>query len=86
VPMRRKFAISAPAILSRLHPHNRSKSYDHRIKPYGFVQTIRPAVIGSSEPPPIAQFEKGLGQIETPAMDWPGNSMADTVPVTRLSE
>jgi hypothetical protein len=97
VPMRRKFPISAPAILSRLNPHNRSKSYDHRIKPYGFVQSITPAVIGSNEPLPIAPFERDLAKSkrlqwvdyhtgDPIRLDWSGSSMADTVPVMRLSE
>src|SRR6202035_662112 len=97
VPMRRKFPISAPAILSRLNPHNRSKSYDHRIKPYGFVQSITPAVIGSNEPLPIAPFERDLAKSkrlqwvdyhtgDPIRLDWSGSSMADTVPVMRLNE
>jgi hypothetical protein len=97
VPMRRKFPISAPKILSRLNPHNRSKSYDHRIKPYGFVQTITPAVIGPNEPLPIAPFERDLAKSkrlqwvdyntgDPIRLDWSGSSMADTVPVMRLSE
>ena len=97
VPMRRKFPISAPAILSRLNPHNRSKSYDHRIKPYGFVQSITPAVIGPNEPLPIAPFERDLAKSkrlqwvdyhtgDPIRLDWRGSSMAGTVPVMRLSE
>ncbi|HVR45249.1 MAG TPA: CRISPR-associated endonuclease Cas1 [Candidatus Binatia bacterium] len=83
--------------MSRLDPHNRAKSYDHRIKPYGFVQSITPAVIGSNEPLPIAPFERDLAKSkrlqlvdyhtgDPIRLDWSGSSMAHTVPVMRLSE
>jgi hypothetical protein len=61
-PMRRKFPISAPAILNRLNPHNKSRSCDYRIKPYGFVQSIAPAITGPDEPLPIAPFERDLAK------------------------
>ena len=97
VPMRRKFPISAPAILNRLNPHNNARSYDQRIKPYGFVQSVSPAVTGSNEPLPIAPFEKDLAKAkrlqwvdfntgEPLRLDWNGSSMAGTVPVMRLRE
>jgi hypothetical protein len=97
VPLRRKFPISAPAILSRLNPHNRSRSYDYRIKPYGFVQSVAPAVTGPNELLPIAPFEKDLHRSrrlqwvdyhtgDPIRLDWNGSSMAGTVPVMRLSE
>jgi hypothetical protein len=97
MPMRRKFPISAPAILSRLDPHNRSRSYDYRIKPYGFVQSITPAVIGPNERLPIAPFETDLATSkrlqwvdyhtgDPIRLDWSGSNMAGTVPVMRLAE
>jgi hypothetical protein len=97
VPMRRRFPISAPAILNRLNPHNRTKTYDYRIKPYGFVQSVAPAVVGSNEPLPIAPFETDLAKSkrlqwvdyhsgDPIRLDWSGSSMARTVPVMRLSE
>ena len=42
VPLRRKFPISQPAILKRLEVYNKPRSYDFRVKPFGFVQTITP--------------------------------------------
>ncbi|HET6275202.1 MAG TPA: hypothetical protein VFE16_04595 [Candidatus Cybelea sp.] len=97
VPLRRKFPISAPAILSRLAPHNNTRSYDFRIKPYGFVQSIAPAVTGPNEPLPIAPFEKDVQKSrrlqwvdyhtgDPIRLDWNGTSIAGTVPVMRMSE
>lgn len=97
VPMRRKFPISAPTILNRLIPHNTSRSYDQRIKPYGFVQSIAPAVTGPNEPLPIAPFELDLAKSkklqwvdyhtgDPIRLDWSGSSLAGTVPVMRLKE
>jgi hypothetical protein len=94
--MRRKFPISAPAILSRLNPHNRTRSYDHRIKPYG-LQSVTPAVTGPNELFPIAPFETDLAKSkrlqwvdyntgDPIRLDWAGSSMSDTIPVMRLSE
>lgn len=97
VPMRRKFPISAPVILNRLNPHNKSLSFDYCIKPYGFVQSIAPAITGPNEPLPIAPFERDLAKSKrlqwvdyntgNPIrLDWSGSSLAGTVPVMRLSE
>jgi hypothetical protein len=98
MPMRRKFPISAPAILKRLSPHNNLRSYDHRIKPYGFVQSVAPTTVtGGHEPLPIAPFETDLAKSkrlhwvdyhtgEPLRLDWHGSSMAGTVPVMRLGE
>jgi hypothetical protein len=81
-----------------MRPDGRStKSYDHRIKPYGFAQSITPAVIGSNEPLPIAPFERDLAKSkrlqwvdyntgDPIRLDWSRSSMADTMPVMRLSE
>ncbi len=97
VPMRRKFPISAPAILNRLNPHNKSRTYDRSIKPYGFVQSIAPAITGPNQPLPIAPFELDLAKSKklqwvdyhtgNPIrLDWSGTSLAGTVPVMRLRE
>ena len=42
VPLRRKFPISQPSILKRLGAYNKTRSYDYRVKPFGFVQTVTP--------------------------------------------
>ena len=41
VPLGRKFLISQPSILKRLEPYNKARSYDFRVKPFGFVQSLR---------------------------------------------
>jgi hypothetical protein len=95
--MRRKFPISAPTILTRLNPHNKARSFDYAIKPYGFVQSTAPAVTGPNEPLPIAPFERDLAKSkrlqwvdyhtgDPIRLDWSGSSLADMVPVMRLSE
>jgi hypothetical protein len=40
VPLRRQFPISQPSILKRLDAYNKSRSYDFRVKPFGFVQRL----------------------------------------------
>ena len=97
VPMRRKFPISQPSILKRLDSYNKTRSYDHRIKPFGFVQSVAPAVITSDDPLPIAPFEADLVKSkrlpwvdfntgDPIRLDWNGSGMEGTIPVARLSE
>lgn len=97
VPMRRKFPISQPSILERLAQYNKGRSYEHRIKPFGFVQSVTPAVIGSASPIPIAPFERDVARskrlqwvdYETGnplRLDWIGSNLEGTFPVMRLSE
>lgn len=95
--MRRKFRISQPSILKRLSEYNKGRSHEHRIKPFGFVQSITPALITSDEILPIAPFEADLAKSKrlpwvdynTGAalhLDWNGSGIEGTIPVTRLSE
>jgi hypothetical protein len=97
IPIRRKFPISQPAILRRLEQYNRSRSYDFRVKPFGFVQTVTPAVVGANEILPIAPFKKDLGKSrklpwidfhtgKALQLDWSGSHFAGTLPVMRLSD
>jgi hypothetical protein len=97
VPMRRKFPISQPSILKRLDGYNKTRTYDHRIKPFGFVQSVAPAVITSDDPLPIAPFEADLVKSkrlpwvdfntgDPIRLDWNGSSMEGTIPVIRLRE
>jgi hypothetical protein len=98
VPLRRKFPISQPSILQRLAPYNRSRSYDFRVKPYGFVQTATPAIImGGDDLLPIAPFELDVAKAKrlpwidfhtgkAVQLDWSGELRADSVPVMRMSE
>ena len=97
VPMRRKFPISQPSILKRLAEYNKGRSYEHRIKPFGFVQSITPALITSDDILPIAPFEADLAKSkrlpwvdyntgDALRLDWNGSGMEGTIPVTRLSE
>lgn len=58
VPLRRKFPINQPPILKRLDAYNKPRSYDFRVKPFGFVQTTTPDhQIGKTDVLPIAPFE-----------------------------
>jgi hypothetical protein len=98
VPLRRKFPISQPSILQRLYAYNRARTYDFRVKPYGFVQTVTPAVVtGSNDVLPIAPFEKDLAKAkrlpwidfhtgQPVRLDWGGSHLAGTLPVMRMSE
>jgi hypothetical protein len=57
-PLHRKFPISQPAILKRLEAYNRQRSYDFRVKPFGFVQTTAPdRKTDGNDVLPIAPFE-----------------------------
>jgi hypothetical protein len=98
VPLRRKFPISQPSILDRMKIYNKSKAYDHRVKPFGFVQTVSATVkVGAKEFLPIAPFERDLGKSKRLAwvdfntgepirLDWHGSHMHGTIPVMRLSQ
>ena|GEM_PF-4859003 len=54
VPLRRKFPISQPSILKRLEPYNKTRSYDFRVKPFGFVQSATPATRIKLAKPPVS--------------------------------
>jgi hypothetical protein len=98
VPLRRKFPISQPSILKRLHAYNKTRSYDHRVKPFGFVQTVIPATtIRTEDPLPIAPFEADLAKAkrlpwvdfntgEPLRLDWHGSHLDGTLPVMRLND
>ncbi|HEY5256825.1 MAG TPA: hypothetical protein VIJ12_00440 [Candidatus Baltobacteraceae bacterium] len=96
-PLRRKFPISQPSILKRLDAYNRTRSYDHQVKPSGFVQSVTPAIIGSENPLPIAPFSRELSEArklpwvdfhtgKPVHLDWDGNHFAGTIPVLRMNE
>jgi len=97
-PLRRRFPISQPSILQRLKAYNKGRSYEHRVKSYGFVQTVTPAVIvGSDDVLPIAPFELDLAKSKrlpwinfytgkALRLDWNGDYDAETVPVKRMDE
>jgi hypothetical protein len=53
-PLRRKFPLSQPSILKRLELYNKTRSYDFRFKPFGFIESATPATeIGKNDPLPI---------------------------------
>lgn len=63
VPLRRKFPISQPSVLKRFESYNRGRSYDSRIKPFGFVQSVTPAfLLGADDVLPIALYEHELAK------------------------
>lgn len=98
VPLRRKFPISQPSILARLKPYNKTRSYDHQVKPFGFVQTVTPVtVIDNGDLLPIAPFEADVSKSrrlpwvdfntgDPIRLDWSGSGMDGTITVMRLSE
>jgi hypothetical protein len=98
VPLRRKFPISQPAILKRLEAFNKPRSYDFRVKPFGFVQSATPATkIGEDDLLPIAPFEADLAKAKRLPwvdfntgkplrLDWHGSQMDGTLSVIRLNE
>jgi hypothetical protein len=98
VPLRRKFPISQPSILKRLEPYNKTRSYDFRVKPFGFVQSATPATkIGKDDLLPIAPFEADLAKAKRLPwvdfntgkplrLDWHGSHMDGTLSVIRLNE
>lgn len=98
VPLRRKFPISQPAILKRLEAYNKTRSYDFRVKPAGFVQTVAPdRQIGNSDVLPIAPYETDVRKAmklqwvdfntgNPIRLDWHRTAMAGTIGVTRLAD
>ncbi|MGA8575271.1 MAG: hypothetical protein WB609_06200 [Candidatus Cybelea sp.] len=98
VPLRRKFPISQPSILQRFEAYNKTRPYDHRVKPFGFVQSVIPATVsGTTNPLPIAPFEADLAKSKRLEwvdfntgkpirLDWHESHMDGTLPVMRLNE
>ena len=98
VPLRRKFPISQPAILKRLKAYNKPRSYDFRVKPFGFVQTISPdRQTGENDVLPIAPFETDVRKSmklqwvdfntgDPIRLDWHRTGMAGTIGVMRLAD
>jgi hypothetical protein len=96
LPMRRKFPVSQPAILRRLEAYNKTRTYDFRVKPSGFVQTLVPdRQFGPNDVLPIAPFESNLQQsIRLPwtdfktgspiRIDWFGSGHANAIGVISL--
>ncbi|HEY1883026.1 MAG TPA: hypothetical protein VGG51_08295 [Candidatus Cybelea sp.] len=98
VPLRRKFPVSQPSVLKRFESYNRGRSYDSRVKPFGFVQSVTPAFLTSSHDVlPIAPFERELAKSRNVpwvdfrtsrklVLDWSGEHHAGTIPVLRMDE
>ena len=98
VPLRRKFPISQPAILKRLEAYNKPRSYDFRVKPFGFVQTISPdRQTGENDVLPIAPYETDVRKSmklqwvdfntgDPIRLDWHRTGMAGTIGVMRLAD
>lgn len=69
VPLRHEFPISQPSILQRLDAYDKPRSYEHRVKPFGFVQSVIPVTItGATNPLPIAPFEAELAKSKR--LEW----------------
>jgi hypothetical protein len=100
LPMRRALPIAKPHVYSArgFKILNRSVSYDFKIKPFGFLQAVTPALeFRKKAAQPIAPFERGLLESENLpwtdyrtgeplSLDWKGDAYAGTIPVIRLDE
>jgi hypothetical protein len=100
VPMRRKLPIAQPSVLDTkgFRAYNRAKSYDFRIKPFGFLQAVTPALVTDRKAVrPVAPFERDeiksrklpwtdLSTGKPVDLDWDGNGRAGTMPVMRMDE
>jgi hypothetical protein len=98
VPLRRKFPISQPAILRRLDAYNKLRSFDFKVKPFGFVQTVSPdRQTGETDLLPIAPFEADVRKSmklqwvdfntgNPIRLDWHGTALAGTMGVMRLAD
>jgi hypothetical protein len=98
--MRRALPIATPHVYSArgFKIFNRRISYDFKIKPFGFLQAVTPALeFRKKSAQPIAPFERGLLESkslpwsdyrtgEAVSLDWDGNAYAGTIPVTRFDE
>ena len=98
-PMRRRLPITQPHVYDTpgFKRFNRAKSYDFRIKPFGFLQTITPAKEIGKAVQPIAPSERDITKSrrlpwtdfrtgKPIKLDWDGNAYAGTVPVMRLDQ
>jgi len=99
LPMRRRLPITQPHVYDTpgFKRFNRAKSYDARIKPFGFLQTITPAREIGKAVQPIAPSERDITKSrrlpwtdfrggKPVKLDWYGNAYAGTVPVMRLDQ
>jgi hypothetical protein len=98
VRLRRKFPISQPAILKRLEAYNQSRSFDFRVKPFGFVQTTTPDwQAGDGDVLPIAPYEADVRKSmklqwvdfytgDPIRLDWHRTGMAGTIGMMRLAD
>ncbi len=99
-PMRRVLPLSKPHLYKSrgFTQLNKRKCYDFKIKPFGFLQAVTPALeFRKKAAQPIAPFERGLVESKTclgattepgeaVSLDWEGNAYAETIPVTRFDE
>jgi hypothetical protein len=98
MPLRRKFPIGQPAIYQRLERYNKTRLYDFKVKPFGFVQSVALAARrGADDPLPIAPSETDIVKARRlpwvdfntgrpMLLDWAGSAMQGTLEVMRLSE
>ena len=99
LPMRRRLPITQPHVYDTpgFKRFNRAKSYDARIKPFGFLQTITPAKEIGRAVQPIAPSERDIPKSrrlpwtdfrtgKPIKLDWDGNAYSGTVPVMRLDQ
>jgi hypothetical protein len=100
LPMRRALPIAKPHVYSArgFKMLNRRVNYDFKIKPFGFLQAVTPALeFRKKAVQPIAPYERGLLESkrlpwsdystgEPVSLDWVGSAYAGTISVKRLDE
>jgi len=100
LPVRRALPIATPHVYSArgFKIFNRRITFDFKIKPFGFLQAVTPALeFRKKAAQPIAPFERGLPESKAlpwtdyrtgaaVSLDWDGNAYAETIPVTRFDE
>jgi hypothetical protein len=99
VPLRRKLPISNPAILKTrgFAEFNKTKTYDFKIKPFGFLQTVTPGTVIGDEVKAIAPMESDLRKTrklpwtdfrtgKMIELDWDGLALAGSMPIMSLAD
>ena len=96
-PVRRQLPLSQPEIYKKFRKFNSRKTYDNKIKPFGFIQTVVPALSDGEPIQPMAPFERSavrsrrlpwvdVNTGKSIALDWHGEGLAGAVSVLGLAD
>ncbi|HLJ84261.1 MAG TPA: hypothetical protein VKT51_08845 [Candidatus Eremiobacteraceae bacterium] len=96
-PVRRKLPLSQTEVYRKFKQFNKSRAYADQIKPFGFIQTVVPAIEDGDRVQPIAPFEQSAAKSrrlkwidcktgELVTLDWSGTGLANSVPVSSMTE